>query len=148
LTKDGQVVYGLRRIPQATLRKLKLMDYDDEVERQRRLLADTALAQLALERPRGVQPTGDRVRRAVRTYWLGLKTGASDETVGKIVSESNNRIYGPTSYGRRDPNTDTTATAGVGGGAGAVAKARIDRWFAPLDQTPRDVPKLMSLYDY
>src|SRR5262249_34026144 len=30
----------------------------------------------------------------------------------------------------------------------AVYTAQIDRWFSPLDRTPRDVPKLMSLYDY
>jgi hypothetical protein len=148
LTEDGQVVFGTNRIPLSTLQQLKLMNYDDEVERQRRLVADTALAQLALEHPRYVEAVVDRVGRAIKAYWLRLKVGASDATVKKIVADSNSRIYGTTSYGRRDPTLDSTTTSGTGGGEGATAKARIDLWFAPLDHTPRDVPKLMSLYDY
>jgi hypothetical protein len=148
LTQDGQVVYGLKRITLGTLQQKKLMDYDDEVERQRRLLCDSALGLLALLNPKYVQNAVKKVGRGVKDYWTGLKLRAGDDVVKNILKESGNRVYGATSYGRRDTTADTSAAASTTGGEVAIAKARIDMWFSELDKGTLDVPKLMSLYDY
>lgn len=149
LTRDCEVVWGLERILLSSLQSKHLMDYDDEVERQRRLVCDSALGLLARLHPKYVEPAVRLVGRAVKSFWTNLKMKASDEEILKIVSESGNRIYGATSYGRRDPNTDISTTpSSAQVGEVVAAKARIDLWFSELDKTPLDVPRLMSLYDF
>ena len=87
LTQDGQVVYGLKRIPLGTLQQKKLMDYDDEVERQRRLLCDSVLSLLALLNPKYVQNAVKKVGRGVKDYWTGLKLRAGDDVSFASVLE-------------------------------------------------------------
>ncbi len=148
LTKDCEVVWGLQRIPLGTLQGKQMTDYDDEVERQRRLLCDSVLGTLAFVHPRFVEMAVKRVGRAIKTYWTNLKSTSGVEVLKNIVTQSSTRLYGPTSYGRRDEKTDIakidkSITAEI-----EVAKARIDMWFIELDKTPLNVPKLMSLYDF
>jgi hypothetical protein len=149
LRVDGRPIFslGLNRIPDNTLQRLGWIRYDDEVERQRRLLTDTALAHLGLERPQCVQTAVDLVGKGVRNYWANLATGTDSKTIEAIATNAGNRIYGKTSFGRRDPTADAAAASSNGSGAD-LHKAQVGQWFSPLDKTPRDVPKLMSLYDY
>lgn len=146
LTKEGRPVFGTQKAPPSTLAKLGMMGYDDEVERQRRLLAETALAQIVLERPRYVQRTIDHVSTMILGYWSRKKLtlGDSLEKFSKVVTESQKYLYGETSFGRRNVSelaptknsTDYRAFAGV-----------VDAWFSFLGGSARNIPQIMNLHD-
>lgn len=117
------------------------MPYNREVELERRLLCDTILAQHVIERPYYVKATVHRVAQRVRAYWNTLKAQPLGHfSADSILREAGNRIYGKTSYGRRDQAADVKATDGL-------MKARIDLWFSVLDKSPYDLPKVMGLID-
>jgi hypothetical protein len=142
LTGDGRCVFGDPRTARSTYAKpgSKLMYYDDEVERQRRLVCDTALGQLMLDNPKFAQPAVNTVSQGITRYWQGLR-GRLDGTGGafkKIVETDGKYVSAATSFGRL-PVAQPPATAVD------PFRAQIEIWLATLGQP--DLPRIMNLHD-
>jgi hypothetical protein len=163
--QDGCVIFGSKNVPaprapsgpgspkvfgpkDVVSQLTKTLGYDDEVERQRRLLCDTALAQICLEKPDFVNDAIDLVGDGLRMFWRQLRRQADDATIANVVSAAKNRIYGTSSFGRRDPKADRSAASQGGRVGRAIDIAQVERWLLELDKKPRDIPKLMGLFDY
>jgi len=143
MTENGIIIYGTNtgRLPTATYARLKLIAYDDEVERQRRLLCDTALAQLAIDNPDYALPAVRKVTAGIQTYWRALSDRLRDPEKFKAIVEGNKKyVYGPTSFGRLSAN-DLPPPSEV-----ARFRAVIQGWVDTLTSDTY-LPKLMSLQD-
>ncbi|MBI2770179.1 MAG: hypothetical protein HYX47_11180 [Burkholderiales bacterium] len=146
LTADGRPVYGtsLQKPPPSSIKRLGMMVYDDEVERQRRLLADSVLGQLMVEKPRHAQRAVTRVSRGIRAWWMRKSPGLTRGALAKPVATAQSYVYGATSYGRLTGapmplETDVTADL-------PMLKGIVEGWLAVLDG--KYLPKVMSLQDY
>ncbi|NNF08076.1 MAG: hypothetical protein HKN21_15035 [Candidatus Eisenbacteria bacterium] len=137
LTQQGQPVYSTNRTGRSSIQSKGLIYYDDEVQRQRRLLAETVLAQFILDKPRYVKRTVDRVSDGIRDYWTVKSRTLSDEVVEGIVRGSTRRFYNTTSFGR----LGQTLT-------GTQWNAKVNEWIRIMKETPMDLPKVMQLHDY
>jgi hypothetical protein len=146
LTEDGRCVFGDPRTVRSTYAKAgsKFMYYDDEVERQRRLLCDTALGQLMLDHPRFAQPAVNIVSRGIERYWQGLKMRLSDsnpshvETYENIVKKDGKYVSSPTSFGRLPQAQPSSSEVNQ-------FRAVIDIWVSTLASP--DLPRIMNLHD-
>jgi hypothetical protein len=142
LTKDGACVFGKGMpVSNASCRNLGWMVYDDEVERQRRLLADTALAQLMIDNPSFAQPAVDNVSRGIQAYWQRLAPRlTAPASFKEIVDKNQKYVYGPTSFGRLTGDLPTATEL-------SRFKAVIDGWVQLLQVTPAYLPQVISLHD-
>jgi len=142
LTGEGVCVYGKGQpVSAATCRKLGWMVYDDEVERQRRLLCDTALGQLMIDNPGFAQPAVDEVSRGIAAYWQALAPSVTSPSGFKDLVDKNQKyVYGPTSFGRLTGSMPNATEL-------ARFKSVIDGWVQLLQVTPAYLPKVMSLQD-
>lgn len=142
LTADGACVYGKGQgVGAATCKKLGWMVYDDEVERQRRLLCDTVLGQMMIDNPAFAQPAVNDVSRGILMYWQALAPRISSPTGFKDLVDKNQKyVYGPTSFGRLTgamPNANELSRF----------KGVIDGWVQMLQVSPAYLPKVISLQD-
>ena len=143
---DGRVVFGDPKTARATYARAggRLIHYDDEVERQRRLVCDTALGQLMLDNPKFAKPAVESVSAGIDLYWRGLKgrlalqPTSSGDPFRKIVETDGKYVSNPTSFGRlpvkEPPKSELDRF-----------KAKIDIWLATLQGT--DLPQIMTLHD-
>src|SRR5581483_4380628 len=141
LTADGRVVFGDPKTARATYAKTtsKLMYYDDEVERQRRLVCDSALGQLMLDNPKFAQPAVDLVSRGIEKYWQTLSSRLSGpEAFKKIVEVDGKYVSNPTSFGRLPVVQPSQTEVNQ-------FKAKVDMWLSSLKGN--DLPKIMTLHD-
>lgn len=141
LTDDGRVVYGDPKGARAAYAnaRSRLMYYDDEVERQRRLVCDTALGQLMLDNPKFAQPAVDTVSNGIESYWRTLSARLSDPSQFEtIVKREGKYVSNATSFGRLPvivpPKHEVDQF-----------KATIQIWIATL-RIP-DLPQIMNLHD-
>ncbi|MDB5874377.1 MAG: hypothetical protein JWQ07_3819 [Ramlibacter sp.] len=146
LSDDGRPVYGTsaQKPGPTSLKRLGLMVYDDEVERQRRLLADSALGQLMVEKPRHAQRAVSRVSRGIRAWWMRKSPNLTRDALAKPVATAQSYVYGKTSYGRLTGSampleTDTAADV-------SMLKGIVEGWLSVLDG--KYLPQAMSLQDY
>jgi hypothetical protein len=140
LTEDGRCVFGDAKMARATYAKTgsKLMYYDDEVERQRRLVCDTALGQLMLDNPKIALPAVNAVSSGIETYWHNLKSKMSGPDAFKDSVETDGRyVSSPTSFGRLPVAKPSPSEVNQ-------FKATIDIWVGNLSGT--DLPKIMTLH--
>lgn len=140
LTKDGHCVFGSPGSGRATYAKAgsPLMHYDDEVERQRRLVCDTALGQLILDHPRVALPAVNMVSRGLEAYWRQLKLRLSRDGFKSIVETDGKYISNPTSFGRlpvAQPSSTETNQFG----------AKVDIWLGALGRA--DLPQILTVHD-
>ncbi len=137
LSQDGVIFGNKTGAWTYNTRGPRLMHYDDEVERQRRMLCDTALAQIILDNPKYANPTISEVCQGVQLYWTDLKKRLGGATFEQIATDARH-ISNPTSFGRLPPaplsKTDIDQVRGV-----------IDGWM--LQFKSGDLPKIMSLFD-
>jgi hypothetical protein len=141
LTDDGRVIFGEPKTARSTYAKAgsKLIYYDDEVERQRRLACDTALGQLMLDNPKFAQPAVDLVSRGIESYWQTLSSRLSGaDAFKKIVEVDGKYVSNLTSFGRLPVATPSQSEVNQ-------FKARVDMWLTSLRSG--DLPKIMKLHD-
>jgi hypothetical protein len=141
LTANGQVVFGDPKTARGAYAKAgsKLIYYDDEVERQRRLACDTALGQLMLDHPKFAGPAVDLVSNGIETYWQTLSTRLSGpDAFKKIVEVDGKYVSNPTSFGRLPVAKPSPSEVNQ-------FKAKIDMWLSSLKSG--DLPKVMNLHD-
>jgi hypothetical protein len=146
LTEDGRCVFGDPQVAKAARNSFygrkgsKLMYYDDEVERQRRLLCDTVLAQLVLDNPGYAQPGVDNVSHGIRDYWTNLKRNASfgEAQFEGYVKNEGKYISNPTSFGRLPKIVPAADVA-------TPFAATIDQWVGTL--AGGDLPKVLTIHD-
>jgi hypothetical protein len=141
LTADGRVVFGDTKSARAAYARAgsRLMYYDDEVERQRRLLCDTALGQLMLDHPKFAQPAVNSVSRGVEAYWRGLSARLSGpDGFKKIVQVDGKWISTPTSFGRLPTAQPSPSEVNQ-------FKATVDLWLNHLGSD--DLPRILTLHD-
>ncbi len=141
LTAEGRVVFGDPKTGRPTYAKAgsKLIYYDDEVERQRRLACDTALGQLMLDHPKFAQPAVDLVSGGIESYWQTLSARLSGtEAFKKIVEVDGKYVSNPTSFGRLPVAQPSQTEVNQ-------FKAKIDMWLSSLRSG--DLPKIMTLHD-
>ncbi|MBF0223822.1 MAG: hypothetical protein HQK76_00080 [Desulfobacterales bacterium] len=141
LTDDGRCVFGDPSAARSTYARhlSRLMYYDDEVERQRRLLCDTALGQFMLDHPRFAQPAVNSVSSGIETYWRGLSGRLSSiESFRSIAQNDLRYVPWATSFGR-------LPVAQLSPSALNPFKAQIEIWLGELRGT--DLPKIMNLHD-
>src|SRR5262249_48089229 len=113
--------------------------YDDEVERQRRLLCDTALGQLMLDHPKFAQPAVDTVSRGLEAYWQTLRGRLSDaDAFKKIVEVDGKYVSNPTSFGRLPVAQPAPSEVNQ-------FKAKIEIWLGSL--WGGDLPRILTLHD-
>lgn len=138
----------------------QFIDYDDEVERQRRLVCDTALAQLVLDHPELVLPAVRLVNDGIKKYWNQLQTRLTQptsyeyeedgtDTTGKkikvkktgqmplgshVVNKDGKWVSNPTSFGRLDRPA-----------SGLSEVATVNSWLTAF--SGNDLPKMMTLHD-
>jgi hypothetical protein len=148
LTRQGIIVFGTRP-PQLDTSSPELIIYDDEVERQRRLVADTALAQIVIQNPDLTRRVLNQTTNLIRFYWNNKKTQirANPNSVVNLIelySRCTKYIYGQSSFGRRDP----TELQNLQGDASMhYVMGVIDTWFGTVTAKP-SIPQLMSLHFY
>ncbi len=121
------------------------MVYDDEVARQRRLLADSALAQIILQKPRYVKNAINFVSQAIGVYWIKKKLQFNDSTYAKIFEGSTKYLYSGTSFGGREHFTKKKQKK-LAKNLDAL-KNLVNGWFETM-QAAKDVPKVMNLHDH
>jgi hypothetical protein len=141
LTADGQVIYGDPKTARSTYAKAgsKLIYYDDEVERQRRLTCDTALGQLMLDHPKFAQPAVDLVSRGIELYWQTLSSRLSGtDAFQKIAEVDGKYVSNATSFGRLPVAKPSQSEVNQ-------FKAKIDIWLTSLRSG--DLPRIMNLHD-
>ena len=146
LLADGRCVFGDPKTARATYAKAssRLMHYDDEVERQRRLTCDTALGQLMLDNPKFAKPAVDGVSAGINLYWRQLSGALSRQPASgvspfqKIVAVDGKYVSNPTSFGRL-PQARAAASAGD------QFKATVDIWLTTL--LGSDLPQILTLHD-
>lgn len=160
LTADGRCVYGERRnVKQSDLPKGSML-YDDEVERQRRLVCDTALGQLVLDNPELVLPAVRAVNEGIKTYWKEVQNRLTQDTTYEyeeevsdglggtkkvkkvgvkglgwhIVNKDGKWVSNPTSFGRL-PKVESSLPV----------VATVNSWLTAFAGT--DLPQMMTLHD-
>lgn len=111
------------------------MRYDDEVARQRRLLAETVLAQLVLDDPSSVWPAVNAVSSGIASYWAKKQATLTAEQLGKMVQDAEKYLYGKTSFGRL-PQLEPTAPSAPTGGATAVVVSPPTTIYTPVTSQP------------
>jgi hypothetical protein len=112
LTADGKCVYGTgtsapNAVQKRMIEGLKLLPYDAGVERQRRLVCDSALGQLALDNPGAVLEAVRMVNMGIRAFVHTLHKGENfnlafgTTTVGQqAVAADGKYVSNATSFGR------------------------------------------------
>ncbi len=141
LTSDGRVVFGDPKTARSTYAKpgSRLTYYDDEVERQRRLVCDSALGQLILDNPKFAQPAVNSVSQGIEAYWERLSRRLSTpEAFQKIVQTDGKYVSNPTSFGRLPVAKPSPTEVNQ-------FKAKIDMWLSSLRSN--DLPQIMTLHD-
>jgi len=141
LTADGRCVYGDPKTARAYYARKRsvLMHYDDEVERQRRLVCDTALGQIMLDNPRFAQPAVDTVSRGVERYWRLLSLRLSGlEAFRKITDTDGKYVSAGTSFGRLPEARPSPTSVNP-------AREKIEIWLRTLQE--KDLPRIMNLHD-
>ncbi len=141
LTPDGRVIFGDPKTGRSSYAKAgsKLMYYDDEVERQRRLACDTALGQLMLDNPKVAQPAVDQVSNGIESYWKTLSSRLSgSDAFQKIAEVDGKYVSNPTSFGRLPVAKPSPSEVNQ-------FKAKIEMWLSSLRSG--DLPKIMNLHD-
>lgn len=141
LTREGVVVFGTPGTGRATYAKpgSPLIHYDDEVERQRRLVCDTALGQLILDHPRIATPAVNRVSRAIESYWRGLKLRLGSVDAFKPIVETDGKyVSNKTSFGRLPEATPSPSEVNQ-------FSAKVDIWLTALQR--EDLPQILTLHD-
>jgi hypothetical protein len=141
LTADGQVVFGDPKTARSLYAKStsKLMYYDDEVERQRRLACDTALGQLMLDNPKYALPAVNAVSQGILLYWRGLATRLCGTDGFKKITETDGKyVSNATSFGRLPQAKPKESEVNQ-------FKAKIEIWLTSL--SGGDLPQIMNLHD-
>jgi len=151
LTDDGRPVYGIasQAVRQSSLTSRGMMLYDDEVERQRRLLADSALGQIMIERPRHSEKAITRVSQDIRTWWARKSPTLTRSQLAGPVSGAQNYLYGAASFGRMRgsmPQMEELEHEGTEVTDLLMLKHLVGLWLAALSGP--FLPQIMSLQDY
>jgi hypothetical protein len=141
LTADGRCVFGDPGSGRSTYARAgsKLTYYDDEVERQRRLVCDTALGQLMLDHPKFAQPAVDSVSRGLEAYWQRLSGRLSGaDAFRNIVEVDGKYVSNPTSFGRLPVARPAPSEVNQ-------FKAKVEIWLGSL--WGGDLPRVLTLHD-
>jgi len=141
ITPEGSCIFGDPLTARSTYARANstLIHYDDEVERQRRLICDTALGQLMLDNPGFAQPAVNTVSRGIQAYWQGLSGRlAGDDGFRRIVEVDGKYISNATSFGRLPVAQPSPSEVNQ-------FKAKIEIWLQALNGS--DLPQILTLHD-
>jgi hypothetical protein len=161
LTPDGQCVFGERRNLKPSDLPKGYTVYTPEVEKQRRLVCDSALGQLVLDNPgmvyRAMKVVNDGIRRfvadvhqkevmaATRVYEDRATKETKSMPLGQYSVEVDGKyVTSTTSFGKHDPLT-WGVDANRWKDRWVPFRATMNRWLAAFNEP--DLPRQIGLHD-
>ncbi|MEI8342076.1 MAG: hypothetical protein WCH43_11165 [Verrucomicrobiota bacterium] len=140
-SRSGRCVFGnpADALTNETItRRFDLMRYDDEIERQRRLVCDTALAQIMLDNPHFANPAVTNVSNGIKAYWAARRLQLNVDQGQEIVNRDGRHVSSPTSFGRLQPAASSQNNVDH-------FRNTIDSWIVAM--AGNDLPQIMNVHD-